>query len=125
MSPRLTLATAGRVLRQVRHDPRTVGLLVVVPCVLMGLLAWIFQNTPVFDRIGAPLLGVFPFVVMFLVTSIATLREHQHTHLGDPASEEQSRQSPKRSSNLAITSHTAVECQHGHAPVPGDLVKIG
>ncbi len=39
MSPRLTLATAGRVLRQVRHDPRTIGLLVVVPCVLMGLLA--------------------------------------------------------------------------------------
>ena len=77
MSPRLTLATAGRVLRQVRHDPRTIGLLVVVPCVLMGLLAWIYQNTLVFDRIGAPLLGVFPFVVMFLVTSIATLRERR------------------------------------------------
>ena len=77
MTPRLTFATAGRVLRQVRHDPRTIGLLVVVPCVLMGLLAWIYQNTPVFDRIGAPLLGVFPFVVMFLVTSIATLRERR------------------------------------------------
>ena len=77
MSPRLTLATAGRVLRQIRHDPRTIGLLVVVPCVLMGLLAWIYQNTPVFDRVGAPLLGVFPFVVMFLVTSIATLRERR------------------------------------------------
>jgi ABC-2 type transport system permease protein len=77
MSPRLTLATAGRVLRQVRHDPRTIGLLVVVPCVLMGLLAWIYADTPVFDAIGAPLLGVFPFVVMFLVTSIATLRERR------------------------------------------------
>lgn len=73
----LTLATAARVLRQVRHDRRTVALLVVVPCVLIGLLAWIFDNTPVFDRIGAPLLGVFPFVVMFLVTSVATLRERQ------------------------------------------------
>jgi ABC-2 type transport system permease protein len=31
----------------------------------------------VFDQIGAPLLGVFPFVVMFLVTSVATLRERQ------------------------------------------------
>lgn len=77
MNPRLTLATAGRVLRQVRHDPRTVALLIVVPCVLMGLLAWIFDNTPVFDGIGAPLLGVFPFVVMFLITSVATLRERQ------------------------------------------------
>ena len=77
MSPRLTLATADRVLRQIRHDPRTVGLLIVVPCVLIGLLAWTYDGTPVFDRIGAPLLGVFPFVVMFLVTSVATLRERQ------------------------------------------------
>jgi ABC-2 type transport system permease protein len=77
MNPRLTVATAGRVLRQVRHDRRTIGLLVVVPCVLIGLLAWIYADTPVFDAIGAPLLGVFPFVVMFLVTSIATLRERR------------------------------------------------
>lgn len=77
MSPRLTLATADRVLRQIRHDPRTIALLLVVPCVLIGLLAWIYDDTPVFDQIGAPLLGVFPFVVMFLVTSVATLRERQ------------------------------------------------
>ena len=75
MSPRLTLATAGRVLQQVRADHRTLGLLIVVPCVLIGLLAWIFNGTMVFDRIGAPLLGVFPFVIMFLVTSVTTLRE--------------------------------------------------
>jgi ABC-2 type transport system permease protein len=77
MSPRLTLATADRVLRQIRHDPRTIALLIVVPCILIGLLAWIYKDTPVFDQIGAPLLGVFPFVVMFLVTSVATLRERQ------------------------------------------------
>ena len=77
MNPRLTLVTAGRVLRQVRHDRRTLALLLVVPCILMGLLAWIYADTPVFDRIGAPLLGMFPFLVMFLVTSIATLRERQ------------------------------------------------
>lgn len=70
-----TAATAIRVLRQLRHDQRTLGLLMVVPCVLMGLLAWVFKGTPTFDRIGAPLLGTFPFVVMFLVTSVATLRE--------------------------------------------------
>ena len=77
MNPRRCLATTERVLRQVRHDPRTIGLLVVVPCVLLGLLAWIFTETPIFDQIGAPLLGVFPFVVMFLLTSVTTLRERQ------------------------------------------------
>jgi len=75
MNPRLTLATATRVLQQVRSDHRTLALMIAVPCVLIGLLAWIFNGTPVFDKIGAPLLGVFPFVVMFLITSVATLRE--------------------------------------------------
>ncbi len=75
MNPRLTLATARRVLLQVRADRRTLALMIAVPCVLIGLLAWIFNGTPVFDKIGAPLLGVFPFVVMLLITSVATLRE--------------------------------------------------
>jgi ABC-2 type transport system permease protein len=75
MSPTATFATARRVLLQMRRDRRTLGLMMLVPCVLLTLLAWIYNNTPVFDHIGAPLLGVFPFVVMFLVTSVATLRE--------------------------------------------------
>ena len=76
MSPRVTLATTRRVLAQLRHDPRTVALLLLVPCVLLALLAWVFHGKPViFDRIGGPLLGVFPFVSMFLVTSVVTLRE--------------------------------------------------
>ncbi|MGO4343332.1 ABC transporter permease [Pedococcus sp. 2YAF34] len=75
MNVHRTLVTAGRVLAQLRADHRTIGLMLVVPCVLIGLLAWIFQDTPVFDALGAPLLGVFPFVVMFIVTSVATLRE--------------------------------------------------
>jgi len=75
VNARITFATAGRVLAQLRHDRRTLAMLIVVPCVLVSLLAWIFDGTSTFDRIGAPLLGVFPFVVMFLVTSVATLRE--------------------------------------------------
>lgn len=71
-----TVATGRRVLTQIRHDHRTLGLLLVVPSVLMGLLAWLYADTPgVFDRIGPSLLGVFPLIVMFLVTSVATLRE--------------------------------------------------
>lgn len=75
MSLAVTLATARRVLSQLRHDPRTIAMLIVVPCVLLGLLAWVFEGTDTFDSIGGPLLGIFPFVIMFLVTSIATLRE--------------------------------------------------
>jgi ABC-2 type transport system permease protein len=69
--------TAGRVLAQLRGDRRTVALMLVVPVVLTGLVAWVFEGTPVFDRIGTDLVGVFPMVVMFIVTSIATLRERQ------------------------------------------------
>jgi ABC-type multidrug transport system, permease component len=76
MHPKMTAATAKRVLRQLSHDPRTIGLLFVVPSVLLGLLAWIYSDTPLlFDAIGAPLLGIFPFIVMFLITSVTTLRE--------------------------------------------------
>jgi ABC-2 type transport system permease protein len=73
---RILLATAGRVLRQLRHDPRTMALLVVVPSAILGLLAWMFVDSPgVFDEWGPLLLGIFPLIVMFLVTSVATLRE--------------------------------------------------
>ncbi len=69
-------ATTRRVLRQLRHDPRTIALMLVVPLVLLTLLYWAFHAVPgTFDRIGPALLGVFPLIVMFLVTSIATLRE--------------------------------------------------
>jgi ABC-2 type transport system permease protein len=71
------LATAQRVLRQVRHDPRTVALIVVVPAALVALMAWVYSGTPVFDQVGAPMLALFPFTVMFLVTSLTTLRERQ------------------------------------------------
>jgi ABC-2 type transport system permease protein len=75
VSLRITLATAQRVLLQLRHDPRTIALLVVVPCVLVTLIKYVFAGGDVFDRVGGPLLGVFPLLSMFLVTSIAMLRE--------------------------------------------------
>ncbi len=74
MTGRRTLATARRVLEQLRHDPRTIGLIVVVPTALMALLAWILTDAD-FHKYGPPLLGIFPMLVMFLVTSVATLRE--------------------------------------------------
>ena len=77
MNARRTFATAGRVLQQIRHDPRTIALLLVVPTLLIGLLAWIFVDTDVFQTIGPAMIALFPFIVMFLVTSIATLRERR------------------------------------------------
>lgn len=72
-----TLATSGRVLTQIRHDPRTIGLLLLVPSLLIGLVAWMFTDTEVFHDIGPAMIALFPFIVMFLVTSIATLRERR------------------------------------------------
>jgi len=71
-----TLATARRVLQQLHHDRRTVALIFVVPCVLLWLLRWVFSdNLGTFDHLAPALLGVFPFLIMFIVTSITTLRE--------------------------------------------------
>ena len=76
MSPRTTWAIAERVLHQLRRDPRTLALLLVVPCVLMVILRYAFDGEPAtFQRIGAPMLGLIPFITMFIVTSIAMLRE--------------------------------------------------
>ncbi len=76
MNPTITLAVARRVLLQLRRDHRTVALLLGVPCVLLTLLWWMFDRQPVaFDHLGPPLLAMFPFIVMFLVTSVTTLRE--------------------------------------------------
>ena len=76
MSLRATAATGQRVLWQIRHDPRTIALLLVVPCFLLVLLRGVFDGRQqTFQQIGAPLCGLFPFIVMFLVTSITMLRE--------------------------------------------------
>jgi ABC-2 type transport system permease protein len=76
VNPRVTAAVAARVLAQLRRDPRTIALIVGVPCLLETLLKELFAGqTGVFQHVGAPLLGLFPFVTMFLVTSITMLRE--------------------------------------------------
>lgn len=73
----LALTTTGRVLAQLRFDHRTVVLILLLPCLLLGLIAWMFDGTPVLDQFGPMLVGLFPLIVMFLVTSVATLRERQ------------------------------------------------
>ena len=82
MSPRILAATTGRILRQLRHDRRTVAMLVAVPTVLLTLVYFMYVDQPtppggpsVFDRVALIMLGFFPFIIMFLITSIAMLRE--------------------------------------------------
>jgi len=72
MSGARTLATARRVLLQLRHDPRTIALMLLVPCVLETLLRLIYaHHRTTFDQAGGPLLAFFPLTTVFLVTSIA------------------------------------------------------
>lgn len=78
MNGRRTLATAGRVLAQLRHDPRSIALMLIAPSLLVGLFAWLFSDQEgVFDQFGGAILALFPFIVMFLITSITTLRERR------------------------------------------------
>src|SRR4051794_27843113 len=81
-SPRLAGVTAARVLRQLRHDHRTIAMMLVLPSLLLGLLYLLWKDVPTlpgrpnpFDAVGLTMIAIFPFVVMFLVTSIAMLRE--------------------------------------------------
>ena len=78
MSGRRTLITARRVLQQLGHDRRTVALLLIVPVALLTLLklVWV-DDDALFNSVGLPILGIFPFVTMFLATSVAVLRERQ------------------------------------------------
>jgi ABC-2 type transport system permease protein len=82
LSPQAYLATTGRILRQLAGDHRSVAMILVVPSIIITLMYFMFQNAP--HRPGAPspfnnacliMLGVFPLIIMFLITSITMQRE--------------------------------------------------
>jgi len=77
MNLRITLAVTRRVLIQLRRDRRTLAMLLVLPCLILTLLWWMFTDLPGrgFDALAPALLALIPFIVMFLVTSVTTLRE--------------------------------------------------
>jgi len=77
LTPRATGAVTTRVLTQLRRDHRTLAMLLVLPCALMSLLWWMFDGLPGegFSTLGPALLALIPFIIMFLVTSVTTLRE--------------------------------------------------
>jgi ABC-2 type transport system permease protein len=76
------LATTARILRQLAADHRSMAMIVVVPTLIITLMYFMFSEVP--HQPGAPspfnkacliMLGVFPLVVMFLITSITMQRE--------------------------------------------------
>ncbi|WP_085149857.1 MULTISPECIES: ABC transporter permease [Mycolicibacterium] len=82
LSPQAYLATTGRILRQLAADHRSVAMILLVPSLIITLMYFMFQNAP--HRPGGPtpfntacliMLGVFPLIVMFLITSITMQRE--------------------------------------------------
>ncbi|AMM32317.1 antibiotic ABC transporter permease [Sinomonas atrocyanea] len=82
MNPRMLWATTARVLKQLRHDHRSLAMIVVVPSALLAIVYWLYENETLppgaprtFDRVGLIMLAIFPFIVMFLITSITMLRE--------------------------------------------------
>src|ERR1700748_1045896 len=75
-------ATTLRILRQLAADHRSIAMILAVPVLVITLMYFMFQNAP--HRPGAPtpfnnacliLLGLFPLLVMFLITSITMQRE--------------------------------------------------
>jgi len=76
MNMKRLIAMTKRVLLQLGHDPRTVALMFLSPPFLLTILKYVYWSNPaLFQQVAGSMLGVFPMLVMFLITSVATLRE--------------------------------------------------
>ena len=73
--PSHALTIAGRVIRQLLRDRRTMALLVIVPVVVMGLIGLSFPEEGVLDYIAPALLATMALFFSFLLTGISFLRE--------------------------------------------------
>src|SRR3972149_5239464 len=83
--PSQALTIAGRVIKQITRDHRTLGLIVMVPSVVMTLIGLSFPENmvvmnpsgpmPVLDNIAPALLATMALFFSFLLTGISFLRE--------------------------------------------------
>ena len=71
-----------RILRQLAADHRSVAMILFVPSLIIALMYFMFDDIPTrpgvpspFDNACLVMLGVFPLIVMFLITSITMQRE--------------------------------------------------
>lgn len=72
-----TRALANKILRQLRHDKRTIALLLVAPIAMMSLFYGVLTNgnSDLFNRYGAALIGIIVFFFVFIVGGINLLNE--------------------------------------------------
>jgi ABC-2 type transport system permease protein len=73
--PSQAFTIAGRVVRQLTRDRRTMALLFIVPLVVMTLIGLSFPQTGVLDYIAPALLATLALFFGFLLTGISFLRE--------------------------------------------------
>ncbi|HEY41782.1 MAG TPA: ABC transporter permease [Dehalococcoidia bacterium] len=69
------MTIAGRVIRQLLRDRRTIALIIIVPMVVMTLIGLSFPEGMVLDRIAPALLATMVLFFSFLLTGISFLRE--------------------------------------------------
>lgn len=82
MSARITMATARRVLTQLRRDHRTMALLLAVPVLLLTLLRYMYDGQPqAFDAVGGPAARAVP---LHHDVPGHLFRDAARTHLRDP-----------------------------------------
>jgi len=76
LSPDRALAIAGRIVNQMRHDPRTLGLMFFVPLFLLGLIYLSLPDQPgLFDLVAPAILGGVVLFLVFILTGVSFLRE--------------------------------------------------
>ncbi|WP_156935265.1 ABC transporter permease [Pseudonocardia spinosispora] len=70
-------STAGRVVSQLRRDRRAMVMMLILPSLLLFVLNQMFDNQPTFNGVARRLLGVLPFTLMFIFSSVAMLKERR------------------------------------------------
>ena len=73
--PSYALTIAGRIIRQLVRDRRTMVLIVIVPLVVISLIGLSFPEAGVLDYIAPALLATLALFFSFLLTGISFLRE--------------------------------------------------
>ena len=76
MSLDRALAIAGRIVTQMRRDPRTLGMMFFIPLLLMTLIYLSLPDQPgLFDNVAPAILGGMVLFLVFIITGVSFLRE--------------------------------------------------
>ena len=74
-----TLAIAKRIFLQIRHDRRSVALIIGAPILVMTLVGLsLYEEKEILDQVAPALIATFAFFFSFLLTGVSFLRERAH-----------------------------------------------